>query len=110
MMPMAAGRLLAICLTAWPCLVLAQGRSAPQDAPKAAAPDGAPAQEPAKAPPKKLVLKKTGQVIYKCGDTFTDQPVCPDQTKPLRVKRSAEDVERCEQFKRTNYYPWYCKK
>jgi hypothetical protein len=63
-----------------------------------------------KARPKKMVLKKTGQVVYKCGDSFTDQPVCPDQTRAIRLKPSAEDQARCEQFRRTDYDPWYCRK
>jgi hypothetical protein len=90
-------------------LIACPGAYAQEQAPQGAAADEAPAV-PAKPEPKKVVLKRTGRVIYKCGDQFTDQPVCPDHSKPRAIRRSAEDEQRCEQFNRTNYIPWYCRK
>ena len=76
----------AACLAALPVLSLAQDQAATPDTPDAQGAGDAHARPAAKAPPKKVVLKKTGQVVFKCGDTFTDQPVCPDQSKATRVK------------------------
>jgi len=91
-------------------LIACAGASPAQDqAPQAAAADEAPAR-PVTSKPTKVVIQKTGQVVYQCGDQFTDQPICPDRSKPRAIRRSAEEEQRCDQFRRTNYTPWYCKK
>lgn len=58
----------------------------------------------------KVELKRTGKVVYKCGEEYTDQPVCQDHSRATRLKLSAEDEKRCDDFRKNNFTPWYCRK
>ncbi|MDB5805435.1 MAG: hypothetical protein JWN73_2757 [Betaproteobacteria bacterium] len=62
---------------------------------------------------KRLKLKdpKTGKntYVYKCGDEFTDSPVCTAPVKPSTMKPTAEELARCKTFKDGNFLPWYCR-
>jgi hypothetical protein len=73
-------------------------------------PDADPNAKKPVPPAKKVELKRTGKTVYKCGEEYTDQPVCADQSKPTRMKLSAEDEKRCDDFKKNNFFPWYCRK
>ncbi|HEY4373568.1 MAG TPA: hypothetical protein VGN52_16675 [Burkholderiales bacterium] len=54
---------------------------------------------------------KTGKTtyLYKCGDEFTDEPVCTAPIKPSTMRPTSEELARCKTFKNGNYLPWYCR-
>lgn len=62
---------------------------------------------------KRIKLKdpKTGKntYVYKCGDEFTDSPVCTAPVKPSTMKPTGEELARCKTFKNGNFLPWYCR-
>lgn len=54
---------------------------------------------------------KTGKTtyLYKCGDEFTDNPVCNAPTKSSTMRPTSEELARCKTFKNGNFMPWYCR-
>lgn len=62
---------------------------------------------------RRLAVKdpKTGKItyVYKCGDEFTDSPVCNAPIKPSTMRPSPEELARCKTFKNGNFQPWYCR-
>lgn len=54
---------------------------------------------------------KTGKktYLYKCGEEFTDSPVCTAPIKPSTMRPTAEELARCKTFKNGNFLPWYCR-
>lgn len=58
----------------------------------------------------RMQIKKTGEYVYKCGDEYTDNPVCNQTPRGKPLKQSVEDERRCDIFKRGNFVPWYCQK
>ena len=65
-----------------------------------------------KPPPRsqRMQIKKTGEYVYKCGDEYTDNPVCQNTAKGAPLKPTAEEEQRCDLFNRGNFVPWYCRK
>ena len=47
--------------------------------------------------------------VYKCGDEFTDSPVCGPNVKPSTMRPSADEMSRCKTLKNGNFIPWYCR-
>jgi len=62
---------------------------------------------------KRIKLKdpKTGKntYVYKCGDEFTDSPVCTAPVRPSTMRPTSEELARCKTFKNGNFQPWYCR-
>jgi len=62
---------------------------------------------------KRIKLKdpKTGKntYVYKCGDEFTDSPVCTAPVRPSTMRPNADELARCKTFKNGNFLPWYCR-
>ena len=47
--------------------------------------------------------------VYKCGDEFTDSPVCSAPVKPSRMLPTEAELARCKTLHSGNYVPWYCR-
>jgi hypothetical protein len=47
--------------------------------------------------------------VYKCGDEFTDSPVCTAPIKPSTMQPTADEMARCKLLKSGNFVPWYCR-
>jgi len=62
---------------------------------------------------KRLKIKdsKTGKntYVYKCGDEFTDSPVCTAPVKPSTMRPTPDEMARCKTFRGGNFLPWYCR-
>ncbi len=75
----------------------------------------APGQNQAKKPVPRaqriLVTTRDGKktYVYKCGDEFTDNPVCTAPISPSTMRPTAEELSRCKAFKTGNFIPWYCR-
>jgi hypothetical protein len=47
--------------------------------------------------------------VYKCGDEFTDSPVCTPPVKPSTMRATPEEMQRCKTLRSGNFVPWYCR-
>jgi hypothetical protein len=47
--------------------------------------------------------------VYKCGDEFTDSPVCTPPVKPSNMRPTPEEMARCKTLRSGNFVPWYCR-
>jgi len=61
---------------------------------------------------KMIVIKGpngTQTYMYKCGDEYTDSPVCAPRDKAATTQPTTEEMSRCKAFGGKDFVPWYCR-